>query len=523
MSDPIRLFATDLDGTLLGNPAGTAWFTRVWNGLSSSERPKLVYNTGRALTDVQARIAQGELVNPDYIIANVGTQIYDVAAGVVLDAYVEELANGWRRSTVDRVVHETVPRAEQQPAAFQSRLKSSWYLHEGSDDELERLEAKLREAGMDSQVIFSNNVDLDILPQAVGKGAALAWLCRRLEVPTGAVLVSGDRGSDVSMFTLPGVRGILVDNAQPELCQAVVSLPIYHATTAHAEGVVQGLEHFGVIPEQGDLEEQQPLQGLLRLIRGQEEPQELTAEERAYIALAYRKGIEALHRNVTPMGFSAASLPDNEVVGVDENYRSVWGRDGAITLIHALDTGDEELCDCARQTLLTLLEYTTPEGQVPANVRIDSREPDYSGVGGICAIDSAMWVVIAAYEYIQRTDDRALLEAQADRLRQIMTWLGSHDSNRDGLLEIPEASDWTDLFGRSYNVLYDEVLWYRANVCMGLLCERLGEVQAASGYLRHSQRIRGRISHAFWPTTAATDERLTSSPTSSSASVTRAT
>ena len=52
-----------------------------------------------------------------------------------------------------------------------------------------------------------------------------------------------------------------------------------------------------------------------------------------------------------------------------------------------------------------------------------------------------------------------------------MDWLSAHDSNNDGLLEIPEAGDWTDLFGRSYHVLYDEVLWYRANVCYGRLLE----------------------------------------------------
>ena len=39
-----------------------------------------------------------------------------------------------------------------------------------------------------------------------------------------------------------------------------------------------------------------------------------------------------------------------------------------------------------------------------------------------------------------------------------MNWLSALDSNNDGLLEVPEAGDWTDLFGRSYHVLYDEVL-----------------------------------------------------------------
>ncbi len=47
-----------------------------------------------------------------------------------------------------------------------------------------------------------------------------------------------------------------------------------------------------------------------------------------------------------------------------------------------------------------------------------------------------------------------------------MNWLAAHDGNNDGLLEIPEAGDWTDLFGRSYNVLYDEVLWFAPTSAM---------------------------------------------------------
>src|SRR5690606_38880676 len=79
--------------------------------------------------------------------------------------------------------------------------------------------------------------------------------------------------------------------------------------------------------------------------------------------------------------------------------------------------------------------------------------------------------------------------------------LSAHDSNNDGLLEIPEAGDWTDLFGRSYNVLYDEVLWYRTNVCYGHLCELLGDHGRAADYLRWSQHVRSRVLDVFWPNT----------------------
>ena len=60
---------------------------------------------------------------------------------------------------------------------------------------------------------------------------------------------------------------------------------------------------------------------------------------------------------------------------------------------------------------------------------------------------------------------------------------------------------WTDLFGRSYHVLYDEVLWYRANVCFGRLLEFQKKFEPAADYLRWSQLIRGKILSSFWPST----------------------
>jgi len=83
----------------------------------------------------------------------------------------------------------------------------------------------------------------------------------------------------------------------------------------------------------------------------------------------------------------------------------------------------------------------------------------------------------------------------------VMNWLSALDSNNDGLLEVPEAGDWTDLFGRSYHVLYDEILWYRANVSFGRLLEFQKTFDRAAEYLRWSQLIRGKILNAFWPST----------------------
>jgi hypothetical protein len=61
-------------------------------------------------------------------------------------------------------------------------------------------------------------VHLDVLPRQADKGKSLVWLARHLGVSARSILVAGDSGND-SMFNIPGVRGILVENARRELIE----------------------------------------------------------------------------------------------------------------------------------------------------------------------------------------------------------------------------------------------------------------------------------------------------------------
>lgn len=233
-----------------------------------------------------------------------------------------------------------------------------------------------------------------------------------------------------------------------------------------------------------------------------EEYRDLNFEEQGLLSVAYRKACEALRKNITPKGFSACSLNDNEVYGTDANYRSVWARDGAMTVIWSLDLDDEEMRACQKQTLRTLFAHQTPTGQIPANVRIETDEPEYAGVGGISSIDSAIWAVVAMYRFANESGDWSVVEEHAGSLQKAMDWLSAQDSNNCGLLEIPEAGDWTDLFARSYHVLYDEVVWFRALVCYAKILEHFGDHQRAADYHKWSEHVREVIVRTFWPSTA---------------------
>jgi glycogen debranching enzyme len=224
------------------------------------------------------------------------------------------------------------------------------------------------------------------------------------------------------------------------------------------------------------------------------------------VEIAHEKAIEALKKNITPIGFSACSIYDNRFQATDTNYKSIWGRDGAITVIGSLCIDDPAIRECQKNTLVTLLTHVSPDGLVPANVSVDDEIPDYSGVGGISAVDSGLWLIIAFYHYIRDTRNYKFLREWFDTLQLCMTRVSALDSNNDALLEIPEAGDWTDLFGRSYNVLYDEVLWYQANLLFGRLAELIGNYRMASEFIRKAQIIKETILRKFWPTPTASTE-----------------
>ncbi len=502
----IRLLSFNIDGTLLGKSNTNRSFKKLWNHIDPAHRPILCYNTGRLLDNTLQLIEDKKLPEPDYIISGLGTNIYSFHEKRLIKSISEVMEEGWDISKVEQVVTELPYLVSKQPKHLQNAYKSSWYFDEATFDQIQHVERALDEAELDVSVVYSSARFLDVLPKWANKGNALIWFLKYLRILSNQVLVTGYSGNDNEAFLIQGVRGIIVGNAQPELYQATKHLPVYHAQETHIDGVAEGLAHYRIISEDtfqsgGDFQNDPIDISMIERLDGEAVPG-LEKAQLEFIRWGYEKAIEALRRDITPLGFSACSLSDNESRGTDENYHSVWARDGAITVIGSMPLhDDQEINRCQRQTLETLISHITPNGQIPANVRIDDQRPDYSGVGRICSIDSGLWVIIAFYEYVKTTRDIDFLRQYFKQLQQVMDWLSAHDSNNDALLEIPEAGDWTDLFGRSYNVLYDEVLWYRANICFGRILELLGDHKRAGDYLRWSQVIKKEILLNFWPST----------------------
>lgn len=498
----IRLFSSDIDGTLIGKPDATSTFRKTWNSLSPEQRPILCLNSGRLLNQTLEVMETSDLPVPEYLICGVGSLIYDVRNKSVLKKFSDTLTVGWDEEIVERVM-SGIDSIVKQPKEYQHRFKSSWHFYNAEPEEIDKIRELLKSEGLDVNVVYSSSRDLDVLPKYANKGNSLNWLVKMLGIKTDQVLVAGDTGNDISMFSLKGIKGVVVENAQPELLQATIHQQTYVARKPFADGVLEGLQHYGVIKEIVEPGSDEIKTGhyvpSLQYVLKTEQIQSLDSSQLELIETAREKAIDAIEKNVTALGFSACSIAENYFQNSDQNYKSVWARDGSITIIGTISLEKESVRQCQKNTLKTLLKHVSSYGHVPSNVSLVDDTPDYSGIGGIASIDGALWVIIAFYYYVRETHDYRFLRDWFSTLELILNRLRALDSNADMLLEIPEAGDWTDLFGRSYNVLIDEVLWYYANFCFARLSELIGQFDKATECFRWARSIKQAILEKFWP------------------------
>lgn len=476
--DERRLLVFDLEGTLIGpQNTGLEHLQRLLQ--QARDSLVLVYVSGQHVDEHLKALENHNLLVPDYIVTSVGTEIFRMPGASPLDEWQRYIQPGFDREVIAAFIANYGAELDPQPEAAQTPLKISYFLKGASPTRLAEMHRALIRAGFPARIVYSRSLYLDIIPERASIGTAVKYLVDSLVLFPNQVYVCGDSGNDIELFQY-GFHGIVVGNASRELREAV-ELRAYFSHATYAEGILEGLNHYRVFNQ-----------------AQRTAPPDIARE-------AFERAVESVRRNITPIGFSAASLADNPLTDNDSNYFAVWSRDGIKTGLWSLCLNDPDITECFRRTLELLAEHQTTSGQIPSNIQILTNYPDYGGLGGIASIDSVLWFVIGCSRYAAYTNDHTFLKRVYPALEKAMYWLRAHDSNNCGLIEIPESSDWMDLFPRSYNVLYDEVLWYQACCDFSVVTAVVGADNQE--YWQLAESIPPKILRQFWPTVKRLESR----------------
>ena len=236
------LFISDVDDTLLGEPAATRRLAHYLADECAHEL-MIAYASGRFFDSLKHDIENTDLPQPTYIIGGVGSDIRPFATGLSDEEWMRRMSDNWSAETI-RMNLADIEGLEIQPKADQSDFKVSYYYRDATAEQLDQLRDRLAEAGIRAQLIYSSKRDLDFLPENVNKGTAGCYLAQKLDIPLKRVISAGNSGNDITLMQ-HGFHGIVVGNADAELrALAKDNDKIYVSAKTHADGVVDGLRYW---------------------------------------------------------------------------------------------------------------------------------------------------------------------------------------------------------------------------------------------------------------------------------------
>ena len=234
------MLATDLDKTLLGDSKALKKINKIFSGLREKNKLKLVYVTARSIESYNELILNETLLVPDALICSVGTEIYIRKSMRKMPNW--PIAIDWDTEFINSHL-ANLPGLTKQPSTEQREYKVSYFL----DNNYPSLQEVRDILGGQCEVIYSNTKYLDVLPKGIHKGSAIKFLADSWEIDHSNIIACGDSANDISM--IEGNNAIVVGNAQMELLEwlSLSSQPkAYIATQRYANGMVEGLKHFGI-------------------------------------------------------------------------------------------------------------------------------------------------------------------------------------------------------------------------------------------------------------------------------------
>jgi HAD superfamily hydrolase (TIGR01484 family) len=224
------LLATDLDRTLIPNgpepesrDARNRFATLVCRADIS-----LAYVSGRDRALVEQAMRDYRLPQPDFVVGDVGTTIYEVNSPGRwrrLTEWEHEIARDWSGLGHDGLAASlrNLEPLRLQERARQNRCKLSYYvpLYEDFDALSVRIRTRLAATGVRARLVWSIDDPagvglLDILPERASKRHAIEALMEIRGFERSGTVFCGDSGNDLEVLASP-IPAVLVANATADV------------------------------------------------------------------------------------------------------------------------------------------------------------------------------------------------------------------------------------------------------------------------------------------------------------------
>jgi sucrose-6-phosphatase len=234
MSKDKLLICTDLDRTLIpnGHHPESPNARELFNELVADSQVSLAYVTGRDQVLIQKAISEYDLPIPDFVIADVGSSIYEITKEKEwskIQDWNNKIAGDWQyKNQADLApLFEDLKDCRLQEKEKQGIHKLSYYVSLDADIEslIETIKLRLENQEIKANIIWSINEltslgFLDILPLNANKKLAIDFLMENHKFTLDHTVFSGDSGNDLDVIISP-IKSILVANANPELKEKV--------------------------------------------------------------------------------------------------------------------------------------------------------------------------------------------------------------------------------------------------------------------------------------------------------------
>ncbi|MBD3671026.1 MAG: HAD-IIB family hydrolase [Gammaproteobacteria bacterium] len=242
-----RLAIASIDNCLIGDRQA---LKKLLVALNKARNLKIGFGiaTGRSLDSTLKELKQWDIPMPDIIISSVGTEIYYPHHGRHMAAdhsWEKHIDHRWDADEISKVLKK-IPGLRKRGKQEQSRFKISYFVNPSTAPPIPEIKKLLRTKDLHCNLIYSNEVNLDVVPIRAAKGLALRYVSLKWGIPLESVFVAGDSGNDIGMLQGETLATV-VANHSVELDKYHGKYRIYFAEQEYALGVLEGLEHYNFL------------------------------------------------------------------------------------------------------------------------------------------------------------------------------------------------------------------------------------------------------------------------------------